>query len=129
MLKFTSPRPTSQSKTVGAAKSGRRLVASGVLAASLLAAGATAASAAQGAYLAPGQSASFATKFWGATVVCFQNTSGSYSQYEWWSSSTYNKNMLTPYQTKCESRSFVGFNIKVHNIGPGGLQVSFPYGP
>ena len=92
---------------------------------------ATVASASQGAVLNPGNVATFNTYFWGRTSACFSNSTGSGAHFEWRSSSSYNTDTyVAPHSTYCLTRSFVGFQLRVHNYGYSvPLTVTFPYGP
>jgi len=92
---------------------------------------ATAAQASQGATLNPGNVATFNTYFWGRTTACFTNSTGGGAHFEWRSSTSYNTDTYVgPHSTYCLTRSFVGFQLRVHNYAYSvPLSVTFPYGP
>lgn len=85
----------------------------------------------QDAYLFRDDSHSFATWFFGRTVICFKNMGSQVASYEWISATTFSSRSLGAYEEYCDSRSFVGFGIWVHNNSSTDslIKVSFPYGP
>jgi hypothetical protein len=111
-------------------KTWRRTLAAVCLSAAALGGTAAAAQASQSDVVYPNQTKSFATWFWGHTVVCFSNVGGSDTSIYWESATTHAPLYLPKGSPpNCMSRAFVGFRLAVTDVGPSPVQVSFPYGP
>jgi hypothetical protein len=108
----------------------RRAIITAGLALGILTTGATAAMA-QGGDLAPNQTATYATWFWGRTTVCIKNVDAIYDAgYTWSSSTSWGSGGLTPGQENCFTRSFAGFRIAITDSSARAhLNVRFPIGP
>lgn len=79
-----------------------------------------------------GQDRTFAT--WAAqpTTVCATalGTGSADGKYQWWSfTSSGNVEGIPAGQTRCMTKSFWGFGLKVHNWGYYPLRFTFPTGP
>ena len=108
----------------------RRTIAAACLTTAALAGTAATAQAAQSDTVYQNQTKTFATWFWGRTVVCFTNVGGTDTSIFWQSASTGVPLFLPKGSApNCTSRSFVGFRIAVTDVGPSPVQVTFPYGP
>ena len=76
----------------------------------------------------PGQERTFATKFWGATVVRIQ-VRNAHTGWGWWSGLSFGSSAGDAGSTIEMNKSFVAVRVGFHNNGSGVMHVSTPYGP
>jgi hypothetical protein len=76
----------------------------------------------------PNQERTFATKFWGATIVRVQ-VRDAHTGWGWWSGLSFGSGAGDAGSTHELNKSFAAVRIGFHNNGTGIMHVSTPYGP